>query len=892
MLQRLIFAAIILLPLPLKSQIYKDPKAPVEARVQDLLSKMTPEEKFWQLFMIPGDLSIGKEKLTQGVFGFQVAAEGKTKEATQQLLNYSPGARAGESARIINEIQKFFVEESRLGIPIIPFDEGLHGLVRSGATAFPQSIGLAATFDTVIMRDVSRAIALEMKSRGIRQILSPVINMATDVRWGRVEETYGEDPFLASEMVVAYVSEFEKSGVITTPKHLLANVGDGGRDSYPIHLNERYLREIHLPPFDAAFNRGGTLSVMTSYNSLDGQPCSANNWLLNTWLKEEQKFRGFVISDANAVGGANVLHMTTKEYWESGADAINNGLDVIFQTSYDHYPLFIPAFLNGSIPQKTIDEAVARVLRAKFNLGLFDNPYVDPAVAEAVNGSEDHRKVALMAALKSIVLLKNENNLLPIGGNVRRIAVIGPDADEARLGGYSGPGVRKTSILEGIRGSGGEGERATRPEVVYAKGCGREEVNYLTVPGDYLLHMENGKLVPGLKGEYFNNITFEGAPVISRIDKQVQFQWTLFGPDQEKTGNHFYSVRWTGKLKAPVSGTFKLGVDGNDGYRLVIDGKTLIDNSIRKTRRTTTVDFNFEKDRLYDILIEYAEPIGNAWFSLIWNYGVKNTDKDLSDAITLAAQSDLIVVVAGIEEGEFRDRALLGLPGRQEELILKAAATGKPVVVVLVGGSAITMNNWIDQVDGVLYVWYPGEAGGEAVAKVLYGDYNPAGRLPVTFPVHESQLPLVYNHKPTGRGDDYVNLTGQPLFPFGFGLSYTQFRYSDISIDKPGIKSGETAQVSFTLTNIGKRDGDEVVQLYLRDEYASVARPVSELKGFQRVYIRAGESKRITFEITPDMLMMLDKNLKEVIEPGDFRIMIGSSSQDIRVKAKLNLSAF
>ena len=322
-------------------QQYQDPLVPIEKRIKDLLLRMTPEEKFWQLFMIPGDLSIGREKLKTGIFGFQIASAGVTADATQQLLHYQPGQAAGEAARSINEIQQFFREDSRLGIPVIPFDEGLHGLVRSGATAFPQAIGLAATFDTSLMHRVAAAIALEMRSRGIRQILSPVINIASDVRWGRVEETFGEDPCLASAMVVAYVSEFEQRGVITTPKHLIANVGDGGRDSYPIHFSERYLREIHLPPFAAAFSRGGTRSVMTSYNSYDGRPCSANNWILNTWLKGELGFTGFVISDANAVGGANVLHMTEKEYWEAGADALTNGLDVIFQTSHDHYPLFI-----------------------------------------------------------------------------------------------------------------------------------------------------------------------------------------------------------------------------------------------------------------------------------------------------------------------------------------------------------------------------------------------------------------------------------------------------------------------------------------------------------------------------------------------------------------------
>lgn len=902
MLRRLIFL-IGFLPLITNAQIYKNPKACIEDRVNDLISRMTPEEKFWQLFMIPGDLDIGKEKLKNGVFGFQVSAEGKTADATQQLLNYNPGASAGKSAGIINEIQRFFVEETRLGIPIIPFDESLHGLVRRGATSFPQSIGLAATFDTVLMHRVARAIALETKSRGIRQILSPVINMATDVRWGRVEETYGEDPFLASDMVVAYVSEFEKIGVITTPKHLIANVGDGGRDSYPIHLSERYLREIHLPPFAACFTRGGTRSVMTSYNSYDGTFCSGNDWILNQWLKEEIGFKGFVISDANAVGGANVLHMTSKDYSESGADAINGGLDVIFQTSYDHYPLFIDAFLNGAIPQQTIDEAVTRVLRAKFELGLFENPYVDPKEAEKMNGNAEHRRIALEAARKSIVLLKNENHVLPLSKSLKTIAVIGPDADEARLGGYSGPGINKISILDGIRAygqnspenkagqrkSGNNSKVANRPEVVYAKGCSREVVEFIPVPSEYLFTTHNSQPITGLKGDYFNNLTFSGQPVLTRSDPQVKFQWTLFGPDQDKTGNSFYSVRWTGKLRSPGSGTWRIGIDGNDGYRLYIDDKLIIDRWIKQTRRVTAVPFKFESGRTYDIRIDYYETTGNTWFSLVWDHGVPdNGDKDMETAINIASKADVAIIVAGIEEGEFRDRALLGLPGRQEELIRKVSATGKPVVVVLVGGSAITMSNWLDEVDGVLDVWYPGEAGGQAGAEVLFGDYNPAGRLPLTFPVHEGQVPLVYNHKPTGRGDDYMNLTGQPLFPFGFGLSYTTFEYTDIQIDKSQIKPDETARVTFKLTNYGHLAGEEVVQLYIKDEYASVARPVTELKGFRRIRLGPGESEEVSFDITPDLLTMLDKDLKPVIEPGSYWLMVGGSSKDIRLKVELS----
>lgn len=867
------------------SQPYKDSKLPVDARVKDLLARMTPEEKFWQMFMIPGDLNNDKEKYKTGIFGFQVSTVGQNDKASEQMLSYSAGSSAVETAETINQIQHFFIDESRLGIPIIPFDEALHGLVRKGATAFPQSIALAATWDTSMVHRVARAIATESKTRGIRQILSPVVNIASDVRWGRTEETYGEDPFLASEMGVSFVSAFEKMGVITTPKHFLANVGDGGRDSYPIQWNERLLREIYLPPFEACFKRGGARSVMTSYNSLDGSPCTANDWLLNQLLKKEWGFKGFVISDAGAVGGANVLHFTAKDYPGSTANSINNGLDVIFQTSYDHYKLFSPPFFDGQIRSKAIDEAVSRVLRLKFELGLFDHPYVDPAEAGKWNGCSEHRQLARQAAQESVVLLKNEKQILPLSRNISSIAVVGPDAAEARLGGYCGPGNSPVSILEGIRNKLGKSVL-----VNYHKGCNRENTDYMTVPSESLSATIDGKPASGLKGEYFNNVGLTGTPVFERNDKQIQFQWTLFSPDPEKLDYDFYSVRWTGKLKASATGTFKIGIEGNDGYRLYLNNQLVIDNWKKLTKQTILTDYNFEKGKEYDIRIEYFEPTGNAVFRLVWNVGVDaDRSKEINKAVALASQSDATVVVVGIEEGEFRDRAYLNLRGSQEELIARIAATGKPVVVVLVGGSAITMSNWINKVPSILDVWYPGEAGGDAVADILFGDYNPAGRLPITFPVFEGQLPLVYNHKPTGRGDDYNNLTGQPLFPFGYGLSYTTFEYSDLKFEKSQMAVSDSTSVHFTVKNTGKLAGDEVVQFYLRDELASVVRPLIELKGFQRVHLKSGESARLSFAITPEMLSMLDKDLRKVVEPGRFRIMIGASSKDIRLKGFLEV---
>lgn len=871
--------------LELKSQPYKNPQLPIEDRIKDLISRMTPEEKFWQLFMIPGDFNEDLEKYKTGIFGFQVSTSGQSANASGQMLSYAPGAAAVETAEGINKMQHYFIEKSRLGIPIIAYDEALHGLVRQGATAFPQSIALAATWNKALMHRVSKAIATESKTRGIRQILSPVVNIASDVRWGRTEETYGEDPYLSSEMGVAFVSEFEKMGVITTPKHYVANVGDGGRDSYPIHLNERIMREIYLPPFEACFKRGGSRSVMTSYNSYDGSPCTANDYTLNQILKKEWGFKGFVISDAGATGGANVLHFTAKDYPESTASSITNGLDVIFQTSYDHYKLFSPPFYDGRIDPKVIDQAVARVLRNKFELGLFDDPYIDAKEAGKWNGHLSHRQLTKEAAKESIVLLKNEKKILPISKTVSSIAVIGSDATEARLGGYSGPGINRVSILDGIKNKVGN-----KAVVNFEMGCDRSNTEYVTIPAESLSCTVDGKTENGLKGEYFDNVTLAGKPLFTRIDPMIQFGWTLFSPDPEKLSYDFYSIRWTGKLKAPTSGKLKIGVDGNDGYRLFLNDKLVIDNWKKLSRQTLVADYTFEKNKIYDLRIEYFEPAGNAVFRLLWNANVINDQTaQIAKAVELAKKSDIAIVAVGINEGEFSDRAYLNLPGRQEELINKVAATGKPMVVILVGGSAITMNNWLKNASAILDVWYPGEDGGSAVADVLFGDYNPAGRLPITFPVFEGQLPLVYNHKPTGRGDDYNNLTGQPLFPFGYGLSYTTFEYSELNFSTNNIAAKDSTVLSCKITNTGKVAGDEVVQLYVRDELASVARPVTELKGFERIHLLAGESQIVKFAINPEMLSMLDINLKKVVEPGDFRIMVGASCKDIRLRGILTV---
>jgi len=854
---------------------YRNASLAIDARVQDLLSRMTLEEKFWQLFMIPGDLDTPANDYSHGIFGLQI---GTGRQPSDPSLG--AGAIARAHAERINAIQRYFVEQTRLGIPIIPFEEAVHGLDRDGATMFPAAIGLAATWDTDLMTRVAGAIADEARGRGIRDVLSPVVNLADDVRWGRVEETYGEDPVLASAMARAFVGTIEKAGIVTTPKHFVANVGEGGRDSYPIPFSERRLMTREFLPFQAAI-AAGARSIMTAYNAVDSTPATQNHRLLDGILKGDWAFRGFVISDASATSGATVLHLTEPNTAQAATDAFNAGLDVVFQSSYGQQRPYLDAVQRGLIPVSVIDAAVARVLRAKFELGLFEHPYVDAAAAAKANGSADHHALAREAERESIVLLKNDAGALPLAKDLKTLAVIGADANEVRLGGYSSSGATTESILAGIRAAVG-----TTP-VRYEPGPGRAVTDVVTVPASALASDANGVPVAGLTGEYFDNPRLEGAPRLTRTDTRMDFRWTLNAPGRGIPFD-WYSVRWTGSLAVPAAGVHRIGVEGNDGYRLFLDDRLVLDDWIKRSygRRLVAVDL---APGIHRIRLEYFEPAGNARLRLVWDAGVvDDSDETIARAADAARASATAIVVAGLEEGEFRDRAKLGLPGRQEDLIRAVAATGTPTVVVLVGGSAITMP-WLDRVGAVMDVWYPGEAGGSAVADVLFGESNPGGRLPITFPVSEGQLPLYYDHEPTGRGDDYVDLTGMPLFPFGFGLSYTTFDYSDLEITPATTDPAGRVTVRCRIRNTGSREGDEVVQLYRHDVVASTAQPVLALEGFHRVHLAAGASTTVTFTLGAAELRILDRDLKWVVEPRTIRLLVGASSKDIRLRGTLTI---
>ena len=691
-----------------------------------------------------------------------------------QSLNLKPRY----SAVAANNLQKYLKEKTRLGIPVILHEEALHGHVSVDGTSFSMPMGIASTWDTELAEKLFSMTAEEIRSRGSHYVLAPVIDLGREPRWGRTEETFGEDPYLVSQMGLAAVNGFQghalqtsasseqtsanskrvrdsseqRSGyidskhVISTLKHFCHGEPEGGKNTAPFSCSERVLRENFFYPFKVCIIKGKAESVMASYNEIDGVPSHANKWLLQKVLRDEWGFKGAVVSDYWAISMLAKRHHIAKDYAEAAKLAINAGVDIEF-VEPQCYPELKKLVENKTVNEKTLDKAVAHILRHKFMLGLFENTYADPDNAEKLVGCEANRKLALQCAHESVILLKNEKNIAPLNpDNLKNIAVIGPNANRVLLGGYSYKPKQFVTVLDGIKTRLGN-----KVNVIYSEGC---RINEVRNGEDFIVPLEENK---------------------SRIN----------------------------------------------------------------------------------------------------------------EAVIAAKKSDVVVLAIGANEelsSEGVDRANIDLIGSQNELVKAIVQTGKPVIGLLFNGSPLTINYIKENVPVIYECWYMGQETGTAIADILFGEINPSGKLPITIPRSVGQLPDYYNCKPTSTGG-YIFEDNSPLYPFGYGMSYTTFEYSNFKIEKAVIYKNESTKVYADIKNTGKRAGDEIVQLYIRELVTDVTRPLLELKGFKRVHLEPGETRKICFEINPDLLSMWDGNMNYVVEPGEFSIMIGASSTDIRLKS-------
>jgi beta-glucosidase len=824
---------------------YKDPSLPVEKRVDDLVSRMTLEEK------------------------------------VSQMMN---GAAAIE----------------RLGVPAYDWwNEALHGVARAGyATVFPQAIGLAATWDPNLMHDVADVISTEARAKynqAIRQnqheryqgltFWSPNINIFRDPRWGRGQETYGEDPYLTARMGVQFVKGLQGDDpkyfkVIATPKHYAVHSGpEPERHAFDAAATERDLRETYLPAFRATIVEGKADSVMCAYNRTNGEPCCANKELMTDILRGEWKFNGYVVSDCGAIDDIYMRHKWVKTEGEASALAVKAGTDL---TCGREYRSLVQAVKDGLISEAEIDVAVKRLMTARFKLGMFDPPamvkYAQIPFSE--NDSATHRELALKAARESMVLLKNQNHALPLRKDIKKLAVIGPNADalEILLGNYNGTPSKYVTPLQGIKS-----KVSPATEVLYAPGTYKIGASTMPVAASSLTSGGSN----GLKGEYFDNREWKGSPVLVRTDAYMNFDWGAFSPASSLKPQNF-SVRWTGKLAAPVSGQYLLGMSGNGGVRLTLDGQVVVEDFANRRTRTLTKEINLEAGHTYELRAEYVSAQNTfAAVKLVW--APPQAESSLRDeAIDKARQADAVVLCLGLSpqvEGEemevklegFRggDRTDIALPKAQEELLEKIAGLGKPVVLVLLNGSALGINWANDHVPAILEGWYPGEEGGTAIADVLFGDYNPAGRLPVTFYKSVDQLPSFTDYRMQGR--TYRYFKGDPLYQFGFGLSYTQFKYDKLKLSADRIQPGAELKLTAEVQNTGGWPGDEVIQLYLSRVNTSLPVPIRSLVGMQRLNLAPGEKRTVSFTLSREQMSLINDDGKRVIEPGEFLLSVGGA---------------
>lgn len=887
-----IISAIVFLP-SVQAQLYKDTSFDFETRAWDLVDQMTLDEKI------------------------------------SQLGNTSPAI-------------------PRLGVDAYNWwNECLHGVARAGvATVFPQAIGMAATFDTNIMYRVADAISDEARAKHHESLRnkdygqykgltmwSPNINIFRDPRWGRGHETYGEDPYLTGQIGMQFVKGLQGDDpkylkVVATAKHFAVHNGpESNRHEFNVTPNTRDLWETYLPAFEDLIVDAKAYSVMGAYNRVDGESASGSYMLLEDILRNKWSFNGYVVSDCGAIYDIYANHKVVNTAEEAAAVGLRRGCDLncggIYQTAMKN------AVEDGIIDEGEIDLALYRLVLARMKLGMFDPPdLVEYAqVPYSVNDSEMHNELALEMAQKTMTLLKNDG-ILPLNKKkLKKVAVIGPNANsEAVLyANYSGTASHPVTVLQGIQHELGE-----QVEVRYMKGCPLvideiEEGDYTLVDAKYLHHEDSkGIKSAGLIGEYFKGMGLAGEPAMKRIDNDINFNFYDKSPTETELAQGIinaelslpadqFSIRWTGKLTAPLSSSFKIGVSSDDGFRLFINNKLIAGDWVSRKQRATFGDVEMIKDSTYDIRVEYFENKGGAVAQLVWQLSSKNADKD-NDPMALSEtelayikSADIAIFVGGLDanwEGEemggrssidgfYRgDRTKIELPAVQQKALKDIMATGTPTVFVLMAGSAIAFDGLENEIPAILMSWYPGQRGGNAVADVLFGNYNPAGRLPVTF--YKSTYELAdfedYNMR-AGKGFTYRYYQGEALYPFGHGLSYSTFAYSDIKIANSDIHKDDEFTVSFKVKNIGKLDGEEVVQLYVRDMESDMWMPNKQLRKFERISLAKGEEKIVILKLDPakDLRYYNSTQREYMVDPGEFEIQIGSSSTDIRLRNRVKI---
>lgn len=797
----------------------------------------------------------------------------------------------------------------RLNIPGYSWwNEALHGVARAGiATVFPQAIGLAATWDDNLIYKVADIISTEARAKyheGIRKndrtqfkgltIWSPNINIFRDPRWGRGQETYGEDPFLTSKIGLAFVKGLQGNNpkyfkTISTPKHFAVHSGpEKLRHQFNAVISKRDLEETYLPAFKTLVEDGKAYSVMGAYNSYMNEPCCANKILLDDILRDKWHFTGYVVSDCGAINDIWKNHKYVSTPAEAAAVAVRAGCDL---NCGQTYLSLVDAVKKGLISENEIDRSLKRLFKARYKLGLFDPPdsvlYSNIPFSE--NNTEEHRKAALKTARESIVLLKNENNILPLNKNLKTIAVIGPNADDENVmfGNYNGLPSKAVTPLEGIKNTVSENTK-----ILYAKGC-----NWLTPSNKLQVVTQN--LVStgdreGLHAEYFNNIDLSGKPVYESREKNFNINWIKTPPPKIGTNENF-SVRWTGKIKMNETGKYIFSISADDGFRLFIDDKIILDAWQSQPVTTLEKEVSLIGNKKYDIKIEYFQAGGDALFKFQYTR-VTNYDP-FKDAENIASESDAVIFFGGISpslEGEEMsvnfdgfdggDRTNIKLPSIQDSLLKTLYLTGKPIVLVLMSGSALAVN-WADEkLHAIVQSWYPGEEGGNAIADVLFGEYNPAGRLPVTFYKSVDQLPPFEDYDMEGR--TYKYFKKEPLYPFGFGLSYSKFQYTNLQVPKKLI-IGDSLIVKVDVKNSSDLDGDEVVQLYISCENSFYKVPIRSLKDFKRIHLNAGETQTIKFTLIPKQLAIVNNDGKRILVPSKLKIFVGGGQPDQSEKFKI-----